>query len=115
MRTRLLHKSDDQPTQSVGAIAVAPSDPNVIYVGTGEGNLRGNVTWGGGVFKSTDGGLTWTQSLTINADTGVVDLAMDPGDPNTLYAAGYEMRRDGFAGGDPGKRVTLGGGLRRTI
>src|SRR5687767_8930830 len=50
---------DDQPTSSIGSIAVAASDPNVVYVGTGEANIRGNVSPGAGIFKSTDGGKTW--------------------------------------------------------
>lgn len=50
---------DDQPVASIGAVAVAPSDPNVVYVGTGEANPRGNVAAGNGIYKSTDGGKTW--------------------------------------------------------
>src|SRR5579871_4491189 len=50
---------DEQPVASVGAVAVAPSDPNVVYAGTGEANIRGNVSPGAGLFKSTDGGKTW--------------------------------------------------------
>src|SRR5437764_299630 len=50
---------DDQPTSSIGSIAVAASDPNVVYVGTREANIRGNVAPGAGIFKSTDGGKTW--------------------------------------------------------
>src|ERR687885_200880 len=50
---------DDQPTGSIGAIAVAPSDPNVIYVGSGEGLQRPDLSVGDGVYKSTDGGGTW--------------------------------------------------------
>src|SRR5207244_13168148 len=50
---------DDQPTASVGSIAVAPSDPNVVYVGTGEANIRGNVSPGEGLFKSDAAGQTW--------------------------------------------------------
>ncbi len=49
---------DDQPLLSTGAIAVAPSDPNVLYVGTGEANIRGNVQPGNGIYKSTDAGRT---------------------------------------------------------
>jgi len=52
--------SDDYPIASTGAIAVAPSDPNVVYVGAGEANIRGNVAAGNGIFKSLDGGKTWT-------------------------------------------------------
>ena len=50
---------DDQPTSSIGSVAVAPSDPNVVYVGSGEANIRGNVSPGAGIFKSTDGGKSW--------------------------------------------------------
>src|SRR5947209_518927 len=50
---------DDQPVSSTGSIAVAPSDPNVVYVGSGEANIRGNVAAGNGIYKSTDAGKTW--------------------------------------------------------
>ncbi|MEO8742639.1 MAG: hypothetical protein ABI365_05545, partial [Lysobacteraceae bacterium] len=50
---------DSMPMSSIGAIAVAPSNHKIIYVGTGEGALRGNITYGDGVYKSTDGGKTW--------------------------------------------------------
>src|SRR5947209_193423 len=53
---------DDQPIASVGALAVAPSDLSIIYVGTGEASLRSDITYGAGVYKSTDGGAHW-QSL----------------------------------------------------
>src|ERR1043165_1596020 len=52
---------------SIGAIEVAPSDPNVVYVGTGESPIRGNVSPGNGVYKSTDAGKTWTHSGLDNA------------------------------------------------
>jgi photosystem II stability/assembly factor-like uncharacterized protein len=150
---------------AIGAVAADPSNPDTIWAGTGEANPRNSVSWGDGVYKSTDGGktwrnmglkdsqhigriridprnpdvvyvaalghiwgpnqergvfrtidggLTWTHTLAINNDTGVVDLAMDPHDSNTLYAAAYEVRRDGFAGGDPGKQWGPGGGIYKT-
>ncbi|HLH39256.1 MAG TPA: hypothetical protein VKX39_08930 [Bryobacteraceae bacterium] len=150
---------------AIGAVAADPSNPDTIWVGTGEANPRNSVSWGDGVYKSTDGGKTWknlglketmhiariridprnpdvvyvaalghiwgpnpergvyktsdggvswNQVLKINSDTGVVDLAMDPRDSNTLYAAAYEVRRDGFAGGDPAKQYGPGSGIYKT-
>ncbi|HLY20489.1 MAG TPA: hypothetical protein VKR61_24850 [Bryobacteraceae bacterium] len=153
---------DDQSNSSIGDIALAPSDPSILWVGTGEPNNRQSSSWGNGVYKSmdagrtwthlglqetrhigrvvihpsdtnivyvaalghlwgpnkergvfktTDGGATWTHSLFINEDTGVSDIAMDPQSPNTLYAAAYERRRTvfGFNGGGPG------GGIYKTV
>jgi photosystem II stability/assembly factor-like uncharacterized protein len=51
---------DGQPIASIGAIAVAPSDPKVIYVGSGEADMRSDISYGNGMYKSTDGGQTWT-------------------------------------------------------
>src|SRR5579862_598240 len=51
---------DGQPTQSIGAIAVAPSDPNIVYVGSGEGLLRPDLSVGDGMYRSRDGGRSWT-------------------------------------------------------
>lgn len=149
------HIFDNQPVSSVGDVAVAPSNPNVVWVGTGESNPRNSVSYGNGVYKSTDGGTTWTymglpgsyqigaividsknpdivyvgalgrlwgpneergvfkttdggktwtRSLFVNRDTGVVDMVIDPKDPNTIYAATWERRRgpyDSYPGENP--------------
>lgn len=129
---------------SIGAIAVAPSDPRTIYVGTGEADMRSDIAYGNGVYKSTDGGKSWTHlglsdtkqigSIVIdpqnaniayvaalghpyaanaergvfktmdggrtwskvlfkNANTGAISLALEPGIPNVIYAALWETRR----------------------
>ncbi len=145
---------DDAPNLSVGDIALAPSDPLEIWVGTGEANNRNSSPWGAGIFqssdggknwtfkgleetrhigkvivhptdprtvwvaalghlwgpnqergvyKSTDGGAHWDKVLYIDENTGVVDMAVHPADPNVLYAAAYPRRRRawGFVGGGP--------------
>jgi photosystem II stability/assembly factor-like uncharacterized protein len=159
---------------SIGDLAIAPSDPNIVWAGTGEPNNRQSSSWGDGVFKSADGGESWTHMglrdthhigrivihpanpnvvfvaalghlwganderglyrtkdggrtwervLKIDADTGVVDVAID-GDGRTLFAAAYQRRRRGwgFVGGGAGSGLyrsldggdswqKLGGGL----
>ncbi|MAM85541.1 MAG: hypothetical protein CL472_12870 [Acidobacteria bacterium] len=156
---------DDQPVSSIGEIAVAPSDPSIVWVGSGESNNRQSSSWGNGVYKSTDGGdswahvgledtlhigrivihpndpevvyvaatghlwgpneargvykttdggQTWVNTLFIDEDTGIIDVAMDPVSPGTLYAAAYQRRRTafGFNGGGPGSGIhkTTNGG-----
>ncbi|MGB2713765.1 MAG: hypothetical protein WBC51_06275 [Vicinamibacterales bacterium] len=149
---------DSYPVSSIGDIAVAPSDPNVIYVGTGEPNNRQSSSFGAGVykstdggktfteaglretqtiarivvhpkdpntvyvaalghlfgpnperglFKSTDGGKTWTNTKFIDNDTGFTDVVMHPTNPNVLWAASYQRRRQpwGFNGGGPGSAI----------
>ncbi len=146
---------DNLPASSIGDIGLAPSDPNILYVGMGEPNGRQSSSIGNGVYKSTDGGATWmhvgledTQSIGriavhptnpnivfvaavghlfgpnderglyktidggktwtkakyINADTGFIDVAIDPVNPNVIYAASYQRRRTwwGFNGGGSG-------------
>ena len=102
---------DDVKASSIGAIAVARSNPDIVYVGTGEANLRGNVTWGSGVFKSTDAGKTWT-------DLGLADtrqigaIVVDPVDPNVVlvaavgHAFGPNAQRGVFRTTDGGKNWT---------
>jgi len=88
-------------THHIGRIVIHPRNPDVVYVAA-QGHL-----WGPnaerGVYKTTDGGKTWSRALKINDDTGVSDIAMDPQSPDILYAAAYERRRTpfGFNGGGP--------------
>ncbi len=138
---------DKESTVSIGDVAVAPSDPNVVWVGTGENNPRNSVSYGDGVYKSTDagktwknvglkrsfsigrivvhpkdpnvvyvaalgrlygpneergvfktedGGRTWTKVLFVDDKTGAIELRMDPSDPNVLLAGLWERKRDEF-------------------
>src|SRR5262249_31947599 len=64
-----------------------------------------------GLFKTDDGGKTWQQVLFINADTGCIDVVLDPTDPETVYAAMYQVRRDGYSAGNPAVQTGPGGGL----
>ena len=134
----------DQPTASIGAVALAPSNPNLVWVGTGEGNIRNDIinghgvyyspdagktwTFGGlgdvgqisrivvdpanpdvvfvaaighawtpgperGVFRTADGGKTWHKVLFVNDTTGCADLVMEPGNPEVLLAAMWQVQR----------------------
>lgn len=76
---------DDQPTMAIGSIAVAVSDPNVIYVGSGEANIRGNVAPGLGIFKSTDAGKTWTHVWKQAGQIGT--MAVHPRNADVAFAA----------------------------
>ncbi len=90
-----------EATQAIGKIQVDPHDPNVVYVAALGGLWNANPERG--VYKTTDGGKTWTKSLYISENTGVTDVAIDREDPATVYAAAYERRRTewGFNGGGP--------------
>jgi len=77
---------DDQPTGSVGAIAIAPSSPDVIYVGSGEGLQRPDLSTGDGIYKSTDGGKTW-RHLGLREGRQIPQIVVDPGDPSRLFVA----------------------------
>lgn len=105
-----------EETRHTGRIQVHPTDPDVVYVGA-LGNL-----WAAsehrGVYRSTDGGASWEKVLYIDEHTGVVDLAIDPSNPTTIYAATYQRLRRawGFNGGGPGSGVwkSTDGGERWT-
>jgi len=99
---------DDQPTGSVGCIAVALSDPNIVYVGSGEGLQRPDLSVGDGIYKSSDAGKTWTH-LGLRDGQQIPQIAVDPRDANRIlvavaghpYAANEE--RGIFRSGDGGK------------
>ena len=138
---------DDQPSYSIGCVTIDPNDSLTVWVGSGENNSQRSVSWGDGVYKSTDGGKswknvglaksehigkivvdprdskvvyvaaqgplwnaggdrglykttdggkTWKDVLTISENTGVSDIAMDPSNPDVLYASAYQRRRHVF-------------------
>jgi photosystem II stability/assembly factor-like uncharacterized protein len=77
---------DAQPTQSIGAIAVAQSDPNILYVASGEGLRRPDLSVGDGIYRSDDGGRTWTH-LGLRDGQQIAELAIDPKDARRVFAA----------------------------
>jgi photosystem II stability/assembly factor-like uncharacterized protein len=77
---------DDQPTGSIGALAVAPSNPDVIYVGSGEGMQRPDLSTGDGLFRSTDGGRTW-KHLGLRDGQQIPQIVVDPKDERRLFVA----------------------------
>ena len=74
----------DQPTISIGATAVAPSDPNIVWVGTGEHNPRNSSSWGDGVYKSTDGGKTF-EHMGLKETTIIGDILIHPENPDIVF------------------------------
>jgi photosystem II stability/assembly factor-like uncharacterized protein len=99
---------DDQPIGSIGSLAVAPSDPSVLYVGSGEGLQRPDLSTGDGVYKSTDGGKTW-EHLGLSDGQQIPAVLVDPGDPNRVFVAvlghpyGANAERGVFRSTDGGK------------
>src|SRR5947207_8153687 len=77
---------DAEPNLSVGDIAIAPSNPDVVWVGTGEANQRQSTSYGGGVFKSTDAGKTWTSMGLLDSGT-IGRIVIDPRNPEVVYVA----------------------------
>jgi len=102
---------DDQPTGSVGAIAVSVSNPNIIYVGSGEGLHRPDLSVGDGIYKSTDAGKTWTH-LGLRDGQQIAQIAVDPHNPDRLLVAvaghpyGPNEERGIFLSVDGGKTFT---------
>src|SRR5215471_18866334 len=99
---------DDQPTGSIGAIAVAPSNPDIIYIGSGAGIIRPDLATGDGVYKSTDAGATWTR-LGLRQTAMIANIAVDPANPDRLFVAalghpyGPNAERGVFRSVDGGK------------
>ena len=77
---------DDQPNPSIGDLALAPSNPSILYVGTGEANNRQSSSWGNGVYKSMDGGATWTH-LGLEETHHIGRIVVHPTDPDIVYVA----------------------------
>ena len=76
---------DDQPVASIGALAVAPSDPNIVWVGTGESFIRSHISVGEGIFKSTDAGKTWSR-MGLEKTGRIARVLVDPANPNIVLA-----------------------------
>ena len=102
---------DDQPTGSIGSLAVAPSNPDIIYVGSGEGLQRPDLSVGDGVYKSTDGGKTW-KHMGLRDGQQIPAIIVDPKDPNRVFVAvlghpyGANTERGVFRSTDGGKTWT---------
>ncbi|HSY61584.1 MAG TPA: hypothetical protein VK796_06890, partial [Cytophaga sp.] len=77
---------DNEPTGSIGTVVVAPSDPNIIYVGSGEGLHRPDLSVGDGIYKSLDAGKTWTH-LGLRDGQQIPKIAIDAKDPNRIFVA----------------------------
>ncbi len=101
--------TDELPSLAIGAITIDPTNPDVIYVGTGEGNRAADTYYGAGLFKSTDGGQTWTQitgpvsttppGLPSFLNASFMRIEVDPSSPSTLYAATNVGLTGGASGG----------------
>jgi photosystem II stability/assembly factor-like uncharacterized protein len=99
---------DKQPVQSIGALAVAPSDPNIVWAGTGEGKIRSHISVGQGVYRSLDAGKSWTL-MGLEKTGRIPRLVIDPKDPNVVlvcalgHAYGPQPERGVFRTADGGQ------------
>jgi photosystem II stability/assembly factor-like uncharacterized protein len=104
--------TDPERTLAMGAVAVAPSNPNVLYAGTGEANNSGDSNYGYGILVSTDGGSTWALS-TGPADVftrlATSQIAIDPADANVAYVAMADLAENGLSGNTGIYKTTDGG------
>lgn len=98
---------DSVRTGSIGAVAVAPSNPDIVWVGTGEANNMRSSSWGTGVYKSTDGGRTWSGPM-LPKSQHIARIVVDPRDPNIVYVAA--MGPLWAPGGERGLFKTTDGG-----
>jgi photosystem II stability/assembly factor-like uncharacterized protein len=100
---------DSQPIGSIGAIAVAPSNPQIIYVGTGESDMRSDIAYGNGMYKSTDAGKTWSH-IGLEDSRQIARILIDPHDAEKVYVAvlghayGANEQRGVFYSKDGGKK-----------
>ncbi len=98
---------DDQKSYAIGAVTIDPTNPNIVWVGTGENDNQNNVIYGDGIYKSEDGGKTWKNMGLPNSEH-IGGIVVDPKDPNIVYAAAYGSLRQ--PGEDRGIYKTTDGG-----
>ncbi|MGE3274871.1 MAG: hypothetical protein AB7O67_07150 [Vicinamibacterales bacterium] len=112
--TTLTPVFDHQGSASVGAVAIAPTDANLVWVGTGEGNNRQSSSWGDGIYKSTDGGRSW-KHMGLRNSRQIARIIVDPVDFNVVYVAALGDLWG--AGGERGVYKTVDGGVtwQRTL
>lgn len=102
---------DNETTSSIGDVAIAPTDANLVWVGTGENNNRQSSSWGDGVYKSTDSGRSW-KNMGLGDSKHIARIIVDPIDHDVVYVAALGSLWE--AGGDRGVYKTIDGGLTWT-